>query len=183
MFVVRSEINHEYFSVFLNNSRTIFVVYATGHSIKVMKKESKAFEFRYDTLGFYLDRAFNAGVKFLNKTFAENGYNIQYAQFTLMKAIEAKEGISQIELSKILYKDRGTITRTLQTLQKKGYIEISEKDKRTNVVSLSVKGRKILPELDKLARVQNDLALKNITKLTENEVYYLLESIAKNLSI
>lgn len=148
-----------------------------------MRKEPNAFEIRYETLGFYLDRAFNASVKFINKTFAEKGYNIQYAQFTLMKAIEAKEGISQIELSRILYKDRGSITRTLQTLQKKGYIEISEKDKRTNRISLSSKGRKILPELDKLANAKTERALEAISELKENEVYDLLERIAKNLSI
>ena len=143
---------------------------------------TEAFEVRYETLGFFLDRAFNAGVKLINKTFAEKGYNIQYAQFTLMKAVEAKEGISQIELAKILYKDRGSITRTLQTLQKKGYVEISEKDKRTNGISLSSKGHMILPELDKLARAKTEKALENITDLKETEVYNLLEQIANNLS-
>lgn len=148
-----------------------------------MQKGTEAFEIRYETLGFYLDRAFNAGVKLINKTFAEKGYNIQYAQFTLMKAVEAKEGISQIELAKILYKDRGSITRTLQILLKKGYIEIAGKDKRTNGISLSSKGRMILPELDKLARAKTEKALENITELKENEVYSLLERLAKNLSI
>lgn len=147
-----------------------------------MQKEINAFEIRYETLGFYLDRAYNAGVKLLNKTFAEKGYNIQYAQFTLMKVLEAKDGISQIELAKILYKDRGTVTRTLQTLQKKGYVEIFEKDKRTNGISLSSKGRLILPELDKLAQAETEMALGNISELKENEVYDLLERIAKNLS-
>lgn len=142
-----------------------------------------AFEIRYETLGFYLDRAFNAGVKLINKTFAENGYNVRYAQFTLMKAVEAKEGISQIELAKILYKDRGSITRTIQTLQKKGYIEISEKDKRTNGITLSTKGRRILPELDKLVQAKTKKALENISELKENEVFDLLERIAKNFSI
>lgn len=148
-----------------------------------MPKETNAFEIRYETLGFYLDRAFNAGVKFINKTFAEKGYNIQYAQFTLMKAVEAKEGISQIELAKILYKDRGSITRTLQTLQKKGYVEISEKDKRTNRITLSSKGRSILPELDRLARSKTEMALENISELKEKEIYDLLERIARNLSV
>ena len=148
-----------------------------------MRKEPNAFEIRYETLGFYLDRAFNAGVKFINKTFAEKGYNIQYAQFTLMKAVEAKEGISQIELAKILYKDRGSITRTLQTLQKKGYVEISEKDKRTNRITLSSKGRSILPELDRLARSKTEMALENISELKEKEIYDLLERIARNLSV
>lgn len=147
-----------------------------------MQKETDALEIRYETLGFYLDRAFNAGVKLINKTFAEKGYNIQYAQFTLMKAVEAKDGISQIELAKILYKDRGSITRTLQTLQKKGFVEISKKDKRTNVISLSSKGRKILPELDELARAKTEKALENITELKETEVFNILERIAKNLS-
>lgn len=147
-----------------------------------MQKEINAFEIRYETLGFYLDRAYNAGVKLLNKTFAEKGYNIQYAQFTLMKVLEAKDGISQIELAKILYKDRGTVTRTLQTLQKKGYVEIFEKDKRTNGISLSSKGRMILPELDKLAQEKTEMALENISELKENEVYDLLERIAKNFS-
>ena len=148
-----------------------------------MQLGTEAFEVRYETLGFFLDRAFNAGVKLINKTFAEKGYNIQYAQFTLMKALEAKEGISQIELAKILYKDRGTVTRTLQTLQKKGYVEIFEKDKRTNGLSLSSKGRMILPELDKLVQAKTEMALENISELKENEVYSLLERISKNLSI
>ena len=147
-----------------------------------MQMGTGAFEVRFETLGFFLDRAFNAGVKLINKTFAEKGYNIQYAQFTLLKAVEARERISQIELAKILYKDRGSITRTLQTLLKKGYIDIAEKDKRTNGISLSSKGRMILPELDKLARAKTEKALENITELKENEVYSLLEQIAKNLS-
>lgn len=148
-----------------------------------MQEGTNAFEIRFETLGFYLDRAFNASVKFINKTFAEKGYNIQYAQFILMKAIEATGGLSQIELAKILYKDRGSITRTIQTLQKKGYIEISEKNKRTNEISLSLKGRQILPELDQLAQVQNNQALEGITGMKEQEIYNLLEIIAKNLSV
>lgn len=148
-----------------------------------MQKKINDLEIRYETLGFFLDRAFNAGVKLLNKTFAEKGYNIQYAQFTLMKAVEAKKEISQIELAKILYKDRGSITRTLQTLQKKGYIEISAKDKRTNKITLSSKGRVILPELDKLAEAKTKKALDGVNGMKEQEIYNLLEIIAKNLSL
>ncbi len=77
-------------------------------------------------------------------------------QFTLLVAIENNEGINQTALVEMTGIDRSTVADTIRRLHEKGLIarERTEKDGRTNAVSLTNAGRKEL----RLARNAADRA-------------------------
>ncbi len=95
-------------------------------------------------------------------------------QFTVLTAIADSEPATITLLSQALIMDRTTLTRNLNPLQKKGWVEIRPgEDKRTRVLTLTDSGRKILDEaVGNWERAQDNvvrtLGKKNWAELREN---------------
>jgi DNA-binding MarR family transcriptional regulator len=74
-------------------------------------------------------------------------YGLYGTQFTLLAAISVRKSVTITELAKTLVMDRTTLTRNLNPLEKKGFVEVAPgEDKRTRVLSLTRSGKKILNE-------------------------------------
>lgn len=81
----------------------------------------------------------------LQKQLADNNIDITIEQWTLLYYLWEKDGITQNELASIANKEKSTITRHLDALQKKGLIarESHPTDKRNKVLVLTEKGKHI----------------------------------------
>ncbi|TKI57524.1 MarR family transcriptional regulator [Brevibacillus antibioticus] len=70
-------------------------------------------------------------------------FDLTTEQFAVLYRLREEEGINQKELAQRSAKDQPSMTRILDTLAKKGFIEktLSEQDRRAYIITLSPKGR------------------------------------------
>ena len=103
-------------------------------------------------------------------------YDIAPEQRATLEIIKYEKDVNQTKIANILAKDKTTISRTLATLEKKGFILKKQIDKRTNLIELTNKGEKILEE--------SALTIKTFrenlsSKLDENEIKKIVELLEK----
>ena len=103
-------------------------------------------------------------------------YDIAPEQRATLEIIKYEKDVNQTKIANILGKDKTTISRTLATLEKKGFILKKQIDKRTNLIELTNKGEKILEE--------SALTIKTFrenlsSKLDENEINKIVELLEK----
>jgi len=118
----------------------------------------------------------NVNIK-LNKKL--NPYNIAIEQRATLEIIKFESNVNQTTIANLLGKDKTTISRSLNSLEKKGFIKKSETvgDKRSNNIELTHEGEIILDttlsevtsfrELlsNRLTKEEHDLFFKIMDKL------------------
>lgn len=105
------------------------------------------FDAPIQTLGFYIHRAFYTMIKMLNQELKKRGLNIQHSDFAIMMVLNEVGSVTQTQLSSLQGKERSGVSKSLIALEKEGYIERRPLDGKTNLVSLSEKGKKLMPLL------------------------------------
>lgn len=108
----------------------------------------------------YLSKAERGYTKILNRTFQKAGYDLSREQFELLQVLWEEDHVNQQTISKRLQKDKYNVTKLLNTLTKRGYVQrkMSQEDRRNNFVVLTEKGaeaRRALTQLEE--QVHTDL--------------------------
>jgi len=95
-----------------------------------------------DSIGFKI----NITANLLNNVFNQQlqSHDIAIEQRATLDIINSEENITQSKIAEILGKDKTTISRTLKTLEKKGFIKKEELDKRTYLIKLTRDGEEVL---------------------------------------
>lgn len=80
----------------------------------------------------------------MNRAFEEGGFEVSREQYELLQVLWREDHVNQQTISKRLEKDKFNVTKLLNTLTKRGYVQRKscEKDKRVNFVVLTEKGKK-----------------------------------------
>jgi DNA-binding MarR family transcriptional regulator len=128
------------------------------------------------SIGFKINQTANKLNNKYNQLLQE--YNIAPEQRATLEIIKYEADVNQTKIANILGKDKTTISRTLNTLEKKGFITKSQKDKRTNLIVITPKGEDILN--NSFTKV-NSFRKNLISKLNDDEVsnlILLLEKVA-----
>lgn len=89
-----------------------------------------------------LSKAERGYTKILNRSFLSAGFDISREQYELLQVLWEKDNVNQQTISKHLHKDKYNVTKLLNTLQKRGYVQrkMCKEDKRNNFVILTEKG-------------------------------------------
>jgi DNA-binding MarR family transcriptional regulator len=103
-------------------------------------------------------------------------YDIAPEQRATLEIIKYEKDVNQTKIANILAKDKTTISRTLATLEKKGFILKKQIDKRTNLIELTLEGEKILEES---AFIVKEFRKKISSNLDENEINKIVELLEK----
>ncbi|GGD46205.1 hypothetical protein GCM10012288_20590 [Malaciobacter pacificus] len=103
-------------------------------------------------------------------------YSIAIEQRVLLEIIKYEDQVNQTRIAQILRKDKTTISRTLKTLENKGYISKYSIDKRTNVINLTPLGEEILEQTEKEVKIFRD---KISSKLSNQEIEQLFTTLDK----
>lgn len=85
----------------------------------------------------------------LLQCFSDLGYDITFEQWTILAVLNNQPGLIQSEIASITSKDKTNVTRILDVLQKKGYIERvpAKRDRRSIAIQLSGSGQKLIDDL------------------------------------
>lgn len=105
---------------------------------------------------FWLEKTLKSIRKAKNKLFKELKVDLTIDQWTILKSLDEDNEMTQKQLSTKIFKDPASITRSLDLLAKRDYIErvAQESDRRAFKIRLTEKGhslvKKVLPFAVKL---------------------------------
>ncbi|MCC8173341.1 MAG: MarR family transcriptional regulator [Odoribacter sp.] len=96
-------------------------------------------------LFYLLSKAERSYTAHLNRSFHEAGYPVSQEQYELLRVLWEEDNINQQTISQRLEKNKYNVTKLLNTLCKRGYVErkMGKEDKRNNYVVLTDLGRKV----------------------------------------
>ena len=113
-----------------------------------------------------LSKAERGYTKVLNRSFLNAGYDLSREQYELLEVLWEQDHVNQQNISKRLQKDKYNVTKLLNTLQKRGFVQrkMNKEDKRNNFVVLTEKG------------VDAQLPLRRIVEQVHMDISFTLSS-------
>lgn len=149
-----------------------------------MTTKSKQKEFSSDeSIGYLTSVAYRSINKKLSNNLRLLGISLSAEQYGLLKRLWQEEGLTQLDLSKLTSKDKPSITRLLNNLEKKKLItrKVNEEDKRCNKIYLTKAGRKLE---ETCLKVASQTVAEATSKVKKNDVQVcknVLAQICENL--
>ena len=124
----------------------------------------------------YLSRAEKGYTKLLNRAFIKAGYDLSREQYELLRVLWVEDHVNQQTISLRLQKDKYNVTKLLNTLTKRGFVErkMCQEDKRNNFVVLTDKGVQVQQTLNKIeAQIHLDLTFAIASEEIKSGVWVL----------
>jgi MarR family transcriptional regulator for hemolysin len=106
-------------------------------------------------------------------------------QYFIIYRLYYKDGQTQRELADTSLRDHPNITRILDKLEGKGFLQREDdvNDRRTFIIKLSAKGRKSFEEVIPLIKAEQKKLLKGISKEEIKNIQSILSRIEANMEI
>ena len=117
-----------------------------------------------EALGHFMGRTTRAMSRMLQNNFINAGYDITIEQWVIIVNLNRKDGQFQQQLADNTYKNKTSVTRMINSLQKKNIVErLSDpKDLRQKRIYLTDNGRQLFKNLAPLARKVQEEATQGI---------------------
>lgn len=137
-----------------------------------------------ESLGYVIGRAGRAVANRLNQNFEKAGYDVTCEQWAVLMNLWHKNGQNQKELAGITCKDKTSITRLLDGLEKKNFVVRTpgKKDARQKLIYLTNQGKAFQQELLKLVKQTLAEAQKGIKARDLIVCKDVLRRVTRNLS-
>ncbi|HYK46974.1 MAG TPA: MarR family transcriptional regulator [Parafilimonas sp.] len=135
-----------------------------------------------DIIFYTLEKSIKTYRQFAQKRIAEKGYNVTIDQWLVLKILHDNEGITQQQLAEIVFKDYASVTRIIELLVNKKYIQrdFHSRDRRRFALTLSAEGKKLLTKIRHDIDENRSKALKGISKSETEAARRTLNKIISN---
>lgn len=137
-------------------------------------------------IGYLVGRTSRAIMRRLSKKFINAGFDITYEQWSVLVHLFNIDGLSQHELSLMAVKDKASITRLVNALEKKNIVlRINDQlDKRSRLIYLTNKAKELKKDLLAIVEELTSEAESNISseemalcKSVLNKIFYNMSSL------
>jgi len=135
-----------------------------------------------DTFLYTIDKCFRSYHQFAQKNVRNAGFDITIDQWLILKNVAENPDITQNDLSKLVFKDKASVTRIIQMLVNSGFLlrETHPDDKRRVNLSITKSGEEITFAVEKIAIENRAAALKGVDPKLMGEMKEILQKIIKN---
>jgi len=132
---------------------------------------------------FLLDRTARRVKQYAQNKFKVGEFDVTVDQWLIIKNLEERGALSQTEMANLVFKDHPTLTRIVDILCKKGYIERAPHphDRRSFQLLLTEEGRNKVNELKPQVATIREKAWINLTPKDFDEFKRILNTIYNNL--
>ena len=127
-----------------------------------------------NSIGYALSTTLNLLRKEFNSKTIK--YNLTSEQYAVMKLVDEIGALTPTKISEILKRDKATITRIINSLEKKGFIKKEKLNNRSFEVELTPKGYEHFKNVDKIATKFHE-EIRSL--ITEDEYHSLLNTLNK----
>ncbi len=137
-----------------------------------------------DVILFQIEKTSKTAKQYSQKEFDRIGLSITVDQWVLLKIIEKHQPLSQKELAIQSLRDPASITRTLDLLEKKNYIERAAivDNRRQYNISLTPAGEKFVSDNMKMVDAHRQQSTKGFTNAELKQLTDLLSRIQQNMT-
>ncbi|WP_194972496.1 MarR family winged helix-turn-helix transcriptional regulator [Aquiflexum lacus] len=138
---------------------------------------------QFSKYSFLLDRTARRVKQYAQQKFKLGEFDITVDQWLVMKNLSENELLSQAELAQLVFKDQPTLTRIVDLLAKKGYVERMPHplDRRSFQLILTDQGQRKVNELKPQIASIREKAWENLGKSDFEEFKRILNTIYQNL--
>lgn len=132
---------------------------------------------------FLLDRTARRVKQYAQNKFKVGNFDVTVDQWLILKNLEENEKLSQTELANLVFKDHPTLTRIIDILCKKGYIERvpHPHDRRSFQLLLTKEGEQKVKGLKPQVAVIREKAWDHLNHKDFEEFKRILNTIYTNL--
>ena len=132
---------------------------------------------------FLLDRTARRVKQYAQSKFKIKDFDVTVDQWLILKNLEENEILSQTELANLVFKDHPTLTRIIDILCKKGYIQRvpHPNDRRSFHLLLTHEGEEKVKELKPQVALIREKAWDNLGQEDFEEFKRILNTIYNNL--
>ena len=132
---------------------------------------------------FLLDRTARKVKQYAQHQFKTGEFDVTVDQWLVLKNLSENELLSQTELANLVFKDHPTLTRIIDLLCKKGYVERvpHPQDRRSFQLHLTDSGLEKVSELKPKILEIREKAWENLTPKDFGEFKRILDTIYQNL--
>lgn len=136
-----------------------------------------------DSIGFLMRQAFWSIKNSMHQKLRQHGYKFTMEQGGALMRLWMKDGQSQTELAEFLGKDKTTIARLINSMEKSLLVVRipGKEDKRINLIYLTQKGKEVQQEVMKCIQHTLNEALDGVSAKDEETSKKVLKKIYKNL--
>ena len=138
---------------------------------------------RGELYSFITGKASTAIARRLQKNFRENGVDITIEQWSILYHLWKEDGISQQQLCEASFRDKPSITRLVDNLEKIKLVKrvASTDDRRINMVYLTPEAKELQEKLMELANQTLNEALVGVTNGQIEIAKEVLQMVYENL--
>jgi DNA-binding MarR family transcriptional regulator len=138
---------------------------------------------QFSKYSFLLDRTARRVKQYAQRKFKREDFDITVDQWLILKNLSENELMSQSEMAQILFKDQPTLTRIIDILTKKGYVERvpHPNDRRSFQLLLTQSGSEKVEELKPKISEIRQKAWENLNEGDFEEFKRILNKIYDNL--
>ncbi len=136
-----------------------------------------------DQIIFYsLEKSIKSYRQFAQKNITKNGFDITIDQWLVLKTIENNAGMTQQQIAINVFKDYASITRIIEILVTKNFLErdFHSADRRRFDLSITKLGFETLKRLTPIIESNRKQALKGFTQSEIELLKKLLNKLTKN---
>lgn len=136
-----------------------------------------------DSFGYLSNRAASSILKSMREQLKQAGVEMPPEQMMILFRLWEKDGLNQKELNEGLFKNKATITRGINSLEKYNLaIRVTdEKDKRNKKVYLTHKGKEMESIVKSIAHQTQNNAIEGISNRDLDICIKVLNKIYENL--
>jgi DNA-binding MarR family transcriptional regulator len=138
---------------------------------------------QFSKYSFLLDRTARKVKQYAQQKFNLGDFDITVDQWLVLKNLSENELLSQTELAQLVFKDHPTLTRIIDILCKKGYVERvpHPQDRRSFQLHLTNQGVSKVKELKPQITQIREKAWENLNEQDFEEFKRILNTIYTNL--
>lgn len=121
--------------------------------------------------------------QFAQKSLVSDGIDITFDQCLVMQSLDENHGMNQKEIAAMVSKDAASLTRILQLLVKKGYLEKKlHKDKRRSKLAITQAGKEVMKKAQHVIDQSRQHALGGVDEKRLKKLRKVLSKIIENCS-
>lgn len=138
---------------------------------------------QFSKYSFLLDRTARRVKQYAQQKFKLGDFDITVDQWLILKNLSENDLLSQTELAQMVFKDQPTLTRIIDILVKKGFVQRVPHplDRRSFQLLLTNEGQSKVDELKPQIASIREKAWENLNKSDFEEFKRILNTIYNNL--
>ena len=126
--------------------------------------------------GFILERTAKRVKQYFQKQLSDHNTGITIDQWVILQVLADKDGLSQLEIAKAVFKDAPTVTRIIDLLCKKKLTErvSDDKDRRRFKINLTAEGHK---KIEQVLPIIKEARLKTWDGIADEDRKQLVQTL------